>query len=68
MQTVDFKIVSNTTVPGLSLVFALNEDAYHHLADENIAVMDFGAAPIDTDEVGDFISDAGWKQLAVELV
>ena len=68
MQTVDFKIVANTTVPGLSLVYALNERAYHHLVDENIEVMDFGAAPIDTEEVGDFISDAGWSNLSTELV
>ena len=68
MQTVDFKIISNTTVPGLSLVYALNENAYHHLVDENIQVMDFGAAPIDSDDVGDFISDAGWSNLSAELV
>ena len=30
--------------------------------------MAFGAAPIDSDRVGDFISDAGWSELSTELV
>ena len=68
MNTVDFKLVSNTAVSGITLVYALNEDAYNYLCDEDIAVMDNGAAPIDTDTVGDFISDSSWSQLECELV
>ena len=67
-MSVDFKIVSNTAVPGLSLVYAQTEEAYNFLCDEEIEVMAFGAATIDRDTVGDFISDAGWSELSSELV
>ena len=67
-NTVDFKIVANTAVPGLSLVYAQNEDAYRFLCDENLEVMAFGAASIDSNRVGDLISDAGWEQLECELI
>jgi hypothetical protein len=66
--SVDFKIISNTAVSGIALVYAMNESAYNYLCDEDISVMDNGAAPIDTDIVGDFISDAGWAHLDTELV
>jgi len=68
MNTVDFRLVSNTAVSGITLVYALNEDAYNYLCDEDITVMDNGAAPIDSDNVGDFISDSSWSQLECELV
>ena len=68
MRTVDFKIITNTLVRGQSLVYALNEDAYNHLCDEDINVMAFGAATVDSDSVGDFISDAAWSNLDCELV
>ena len=68
MNTVDFRLVSNTAVSGITLVYALNEDAYNYLCDEDIAVMDNGAAPIDSDNVGDFISDSSWSHLECELV
>ena len=68
MNTVDFRLVSKTAVSGITLVYALNEDAYNYLCDEDIAVMDNGAAPIDTDTVGDFISDSSWSHLECELV
>jgi hypothetical protein len=68
MQTVDFKVVSNTSVSGISLVYAMNEDAYNYLCDEDITVLRNGAAPIDTCALGDFISDAGWEKMTTELV
>ena len=67
-NSVDFTIVSNTGLSGISPVYAQNEDAYNFLCDEDLEVMAFGAAPIDSDRVGDFISDAGWSELSTELV
>ena len=67
-KTADFTIVSDTGLSGISLVYAQNEDAYNFLRDENIEVMAFGAAPIDSDRVADLISDAGWEHLDCELV
>jgi len=67
--TFDFQIVSNTSIPGLSLVMPQNEDAYNYLTEEaDIAVLADGSAPLFTDNVGDFISDAGWAQLSTSLV
>ena len=67
-NSVDFRIISNTAVAGLSLVYAQNEDAYRFLCDEDLEVMAFGAAPIASDDVGDFISDSAWENLECELV
>ena len=55
----DFTIISDTSVPGISLVMAANEDAFNYLTEEEdyITLKD-GSAPIRTDAVGDFISDA----------
>ena len=68
MQSVDFTVVSNTSVPGISLVYAQNEDAYNYLCNEEITVLPNGSAPIDTQSVGDFISDAGWEHFECALV
>ena len=67
-NTVDFRIVSNTGLDGIALVYAQNEDAYNFLCEENIEVLAFGAAPIDSDLVGDLVSDAAWERLECELV
>jgi len=67
--TFDFEIISNTSIPGLSLVLPQNEDAYNYLTEEaDIAVLADGSAPLFTDNVGDFISDAGWAQLSTSYV
>ena len=67
--TTDFQIISNTAIPGLSLVMPLNEDAYNYLTEEaECAVLPDGSAPLFTDNVGNFISDAGWAQLSTSLV
>ena len=67
--TFDFQIVANTSIPGLSLVMPQNEDAYNYLTEEaDIAVLADGTAPLFTDNVGDFISDAGWAQLSTSYV
>ena len=55
----DFKIISDTSVPGISLVMAQNEDAFSYLTDEEeYTTLKDGSAPIRTEYVGDFISDA----------
>ena len=57
--TFDFQITSNTSLDGISLVMAQNEDAFSYLTDElNYHIMEDGSAPVFTDDVGDFISDA----------
>ncbi len=67
--TFDFQIVANTSIPGLSLVMPQNEDAYNYLTEEaDIAVLADGTAPLFTDNVGDFISDAGWAHLSTSYV
>lgn len=46
-----------------------NEDAYNYLTEEaDIAVLADGTAPLFTDNVGDFISDAGWAHLSTSYV
>jgi len=67
--TFDFQIVANTSIPGLSLVMPQNEDAYNYLTEEaELAVLADGSAPLFTDNVGDFISDAGWAHLSTSYV
>jgi len=61
MRTVDFKIVGITEAPGLALIYAQNEEAYRYLTDEtNMQTLQNGAAPIQRERVGDWMSDAGW--------
>lgn len=61
----DFQIVSQTSIPGLSLVMPQNEDAYNYLTIEaELAVLADGTAPLFTDNVRDFISDASWAHLS----
>ena len=64
----DFQIISNTAVPGLSLVMPMNEDAFSYLEDEQMTILPNGSAPIDTDSVGDFISDAEWSHFCSAYV
>ena len=68
MRSVDFNVVSHTAVPGISLVWAQNEDAYNYLCDEDITVLPNGSAPIDTETVGDFVSDCGWENFECSLM
>ena len=67
-NTVDFEIIESTQVPGISLVIAQNEDAYAYLEDEDMTILKNGSAVIDTDRLGDFISDAGWEHYSSALV
>ena len=63
----DFQIVSDTSIPGLSLVMPLNEQAYDYLTDElEMTVLKDGSAPVFTDNVGDLISDAGHAHFACD--
>lgn len=67
-NSVDFEIKTQTKVPGISLVIAQNEDAYGYLRDSDITVLADGTAPMDTEYIGDFISDAGWDHYSSALV
>jgi hypothetical protein len=61
MRSVDFKILAITEAPGLALIYAQNEEAYQYLIDEtNMQTFRDGSAPIYREEVGDWMSDAGW--------
>lgn len=65
----DFHIISHTDVPGISLVVAQNEDAFSYLTEEeDLAYLSDGSVPLDTDKVGDFISDAEHAQFCAALV
>ena len=65
----DFHIISRTDVPGISLVVAQNEDAFSYLTEEeDLAYLADGSVPLDTDKVGDFISDAEHAQFCAALV
>ena len=67
--SVDFQIITTTDVPGISLVVAQNEDAFSYLTEEeDLAYLADGSVPLDTDKVGDFISDAEWSHFASALV
>lgn len=67
--TYDFQIISRTDVPGISLVVAQNEDAFLYITEEeDMTVLGNGTAPLATDRVGDFISDAGLAHMCCDLV
>ena len=64
----DFEIIDcSRDLQGISLIVARNEDAFSYLIDEtDLPVMDDGSAPLRTECVGDFISDASWAHLCCE--
>ena len=65
----DFTIISPSTVPGVSLIVAQNEDAFNYLTDdEDLGYFQDGSVPLDTDRIGDFISDSSWVGFNTELV
>ena len=65
----DFTIISNTAVPGISLVVSHNENAFRYITEEEKKTyLEDGSVPLATDKVGDFISDAGWEKYSCELV
>ena len=65
----DFTIISNTAVPGVSLVVSHNEEAFSYITEEeNMGCLTDGSVPLATDKVGDFISDCGWDKFSCELV
>ena len=65
----DFTIISDTNVPGISLVMAKHEDAFNYLTDEeDYTTLRDGSAPIRTDAVGDFISDAAEAHFCCDYV
>ena len=67
--TFDFKLISETKFPGISLIVANNEDAFNYLTEEcrYLALSD-GSVPIFPDFVGDFINDAEHAHLSTEYV
>ena len=68
-MSVDFRIISKTAVHGISFVMPMNEEAYDFIENEcDMTVLSAGCAPIDTNSVDSFISDAGWSKLSSELV
>ena len=67
--SVDFQIIANTDVPGISLVVAQNEDAFTYATEtEQMTYLKDGSMPLSSDKVGDFISDCGWDNYSCELL
>ena len=65
----DFSIVSDTRMPGLSLIMAQNEEAYEYLADElGYDLLQNGNCPVFDEAVGDFISDAEHAHFCCEYI
>ena len=66
---IDFKIVSLSGMPGISLVYAQNEDAYNYLIDEvSLNTFADSAAPICRHKAGEFIDAAGHAHFACEYI
>ena len=63
----DFKIYA-TDISMLSSIVPQNEDAYNYCVENDFTVMNDGSVPFFTENVGDFISDAGHSHLCCELV
>ena len=67
--TFDFQIISDTKVPGISLVMAQNEDAFSYLTEEeDLGYLPDGSVLLSTHLVGDFISDAECAHLSSNYV
>ena len=65
----DFTIVSDTRMPGLSLIMAQHEEAYEYLADElGYDLLPNGDCPVFQSAVGDFISDAEHAHFYCEYI
>ena len=60
LVTADFQLISTTQVPGVVLVMPMNEDAFSYLTDEALlSTLSDGSAPLATEKLDDFVSDAG---------
>jgi hypothetical protein len=58
--TADFQLVSPTQIPGITLIMPMNEDAFSYLTDEALlSTLNDGSAPLATERVNHFVSDAG---------
>ena len=63
----DFKIVGSN-ISGISQLIPQHEDALNYLTEEvNYTVFNDGSAALWEENVGDFVSDAGWAHLSCEL-
>ena len=66
--TFDFQIVDGP-LSEIKHVVAQNEDAFRYLVDEvHYHILSDGSAPLFTENVGDFISDAGHAHLSCTYV
>ena len=64
----DFQIISNTLVPGISLVVAQNEDAFSYLTEEEeYTYLNDGSVPLVNESIDDFILDAEQAQFVSAL-
>ena len=59
MATVDFKIVANTSVPGVTIVHSMNEEAFEFITDElQYGFLPNGDVAINSDDIYAFICEA----------
>ena len=67
--TYDFRIISDTKFPGISLVMAQNESAFNYLIEEEeFNCLSDGSVPLADYRVGDFINDAELAQMSTDYV
>lgn len=67
--TFDFQIIAKTQISGMSLVIAQNEEAFSYLTDElDFPTLPNGNAPVFSENVGDFISDAEHAHMCCEYI
>ena len=67
--TYDFQLISNTSVSGMSLIVAQNEDAFSFITDElGFGYFQDGSAPLDTRNLPEFNETAERAHFACELV
>mgnify|MGYP006872155263 CR=1 FL=1 len=67
--TIDFQIISDTLVPGISLVVAQNEDAFSYLTEEeDYTYLKDGSVPLVNEAIADFIFDAEQAQFSAALI
>ena len=59
MASVDFKLIVDKSVPGLTIVHSMTEEAFDFITDElQFGYLPNGDVALDTDDVPAFISEA----------
>ena len=66
--SVDFKLITDTKVPGIALVMPMNTEAYDFLTEEaDMHTLNDGSAPMAGEMLADFVDDAEQAHLICEV-